>query len=76
LQWMPEPSPRRTIPIFEKATEFLRGIGIDPEKALIREAFAEPHRLDATAIPNRESQRTRILLETLKDRLEQELAKS
>ncbi len=60
----------------EKATEFLRGIGIDPEKALIRDAFAEPHRFDATATPDKEGQRTRILLETLRDRLERKLSES
>jgi len=54
----------------QKATGFLRGIGINSEKALIREAFAEPHGFDTTAIGDREGQRTRILLETLKGHLE------
>ncbi len=68
-------NPRSQQNKLQMAANFLRSIGMDPEKALMREAFAEPHRITASTL-DRDDHHTRILLETLKRRIEDELSKS
>lgn len=50
---------------------FCKGLGIDPEKALVREAFAEPHRVCVTP-ENLESNQIQTLT-SAKERLKEEI---
>lgn len=51
---------------------FCKGLGIDPEKALVREAFAEPHRVCVTP-ENLESSKIQTLTSVIKERLKEEI---
>jgi hypothetical protein len=63
------PQPRLS-PI-EQVKAFCRGLGLDPEKVLAADAFAEPHRA-LVAPEDLEGRRARILFQAI-ERLKEEL---
>jgi hypothetical protein len=54
---------------------FARGLGLEPEKVLTEDAFAEPHRTYATPM-DREQAQTRVLSIAIKDLIKKELSQS
>jgi hypothetical protein len=66
--------PRAQETKLQMAATFMRSIGMDPEKVLVRDAFGEPHRIITTQDPD--TYHAKILLEALKHRIEDELSKS
>lgn len=64
--------PRTKIDRVEMLKEIIRAWGMDPERILVKEALAEPHRIYATAI-GREEERVRQLSQALKEMLRREL---
>lgn len=64
--------PKPKMSMFEQIKIMCRGMGIDPEKALIQEAFAEPHR--AIVSPEDiEARQIQALGSAIKERLKEEI---
>ncbi len=64
--------PKPKLSPLEQMKVFCRGIGIDPEKALVREAFAEPHRV-CTSPQELEAHQTQVLSMAIKEGIKQEV---
>jgi len=64
--------PKATLSKVEMLKEFVRSLGLDPEKVLVRDAFAEPHRI---VINGRDEEKAQIraLSEAVKDWLRREI---
>jgi len=67
--------PKTKLTQYELMATFVRGLGLDPEKVLIREAFAKPHRTLCTP-DEREKQYVQALREAIIDMLRKELLNS
>jgi hypothetical protein len=59
----------------EALKDFVRGLGLQPEKVLVQSEFAEPHRAYATS-EDREEAQTRILSLAIKELIKKELLAS
>jgi hypothetical protein len=64
--------PRRKGWELEALKSFARGLGLNPENVLVKDAFAEPHRAYATS-EEREQAQTRILSIAIKELIKREL---
>jgi hypothetical protein len=61
--------PRAQTPPFETLSIIAKGLGLDPEKVLVRDMFAEPHRGVVEGTIASEEERARVVLAALKDYL-------
>ncbi|MCX6660431.1 MAG: hypothetical protein NTX81_08675 [Candidatus Bathyarchaeota archaeon] len=64
--------PKTQVSKFDAMKEIIQAWGLDPEKVLVREAFAEPHRVYVSAA-EREDHEIRLLSRELKETLRKEL---
>jgi len=64
--------PKPKLSPLEQMKIFCRGIGVDPEKALVREAFAEPHRV-CIMPDDLENRQIQTLSSAIKDKLKEEI---
>lgn len=64
--------PRPKLSAFEQIKIMCKGMGIDPEKALVRGAFAEPHRVCITP-EDIEGRQIQTLSSAIKEKLKEEI---
>jgi site-specific recombinase XerD len=64
--------PRPKLSVFEQMKVICRGMGIDPDKALVQEAFAEPHRAIISS-EDMEARQIQALSSAIKEKLKDEI---
>jgi len=67
--------PKPQTPPFETLSMIAKGLGLDPEKVLVKDMFSEPHRGMVMGMGASEEERARVVLAALKDHLTQKPAK-
>src|SRR5438552_17264610 len=66
--------PKAQTPPFETLSMIAKGLGLDPEKVLVKEMFSEAHRGVAVGMGASEEERARVIMGALKDHMTQKPA--